>query len=74
MEPSVKRERRNGVGSTIGGAPVTMSATRRPAPFIRRYADRMGGIHIKDCFPDYLSPQSRAGMSYSDVQATKPLQ
>jgi inosose dehydratase len=44
-----------------------------PAPFIRRYADRMGGIHIKDCFPDYLSPQSRAGMSYSEVQATKRL-
>jgi len=44
-----------------------------PAPFIRRYADRMGGIHIKDCFPDYLSPQSRAGMSYSQVQATKRL-
>jgi inosose dehydratase len=33
----------------------------------------MGGIHIKDCFPDYLSPQSRAGMSYSDLQATKRL-
>jgi inosose dehydratase len=44
-----------------------------PAPFIRRYADRMGGIHIKDCFPDYLSPQSREGMSYSDVQGTKRL-
>ena len=36
-----------------------------PAPFIRRYADRMGGIHIKDCFPDYLSPpRAAAGMSY----------
>jgi inosose dehydratase len=44
-----------------------------PAPFIRRYAGRMGGIHIKDCFPDYLSPESRAGMSYSEVQATKRL-
>jgi inosose dehydratase len=44
-----------------------------PAPFIRRYADRMGGIHIKDCFPDYLSPESRTGMSYSQVQATKRL-
>jgi inosose dehydratase len=44
-----------------------------PAPFIRRYAGRMGGIHIKDCFPDYLSPQSRRGMSYSEVQATKRL-
>ncbi|MCY1143154.1 sugar phosphate isomerase/epimerase [Actinoplanes sp. Pm04-4] len=26
-----------------------------PAPFIRRYADRLGGIHIKDVFPDYLA-------------------
>ena len=25
-----------------------------PAAFIRRYADRIGGIHIKDCFPDFL--------------------
>jgi inosose dehydratase len=44
-----------------------------PAPFIRRYADRIGGIHIKDCFPDLLSPQSRIGMSYQDVQGTKRL-
>jgi inosose dehydratase len=33
----------------------------------------MGGIHIKDCFPDYLDPKSRAGMSYHEVQATKRL-
>src|SRR5205085_808557 len=32
FEPSVKRERRNGAGSTIGGAPLTMSAINRPAP------------------------------------------
>jgi inosose dehydratase len=44
-----------------------------PAPFIRRYADRIGGIHIKDCFPDYLSPASRAGMSYHEVTDTKRL-
>jgi inosose dehydratase len=44
-----------------------------PAPFIRRYADRMGGIHIKDCFPDFLSPQRRVGMSYHEVSATKRL-
>lgn len=44
-----------------------------PAPFIRRYADRIGGIHIKDCFPDLLSPRSRTGMSYQDVQGTKRL-
>ena len=44
-----------------------------PAAFIRRYADRMGGIHIKDCFPDYLAPESRAGMTYHQVQQTKRL-
>src|SRR5204862_736971 len=32
FEPSVKRDRRNGAGSTIGGAPVTMSAISLPAP------------------------------------------
>jgi inosose dehydratase len=44
-----------------------------PAPFIRRYADRIGGIHIKDCFPDLLAAGSRAGMSYQQVQSTKRL-
>jgi inosose dehydratase len=44
-----------------------------PAAFIRRYADRMGGIHIKDCYPDYLEPEARAGMSYQEVTRTKRL-
>jgi len=44
-----------------------------PAPFIRRYAGRMGGIHIKDCFADFLEPDRRAGLSYHDVQRTKRL-
>ncbi len=44
-----------------------------PAPFIRRYADRMGGIHIKDCFPDLLAPESRRGLRYHEVQDTKRL-
>jgi len=44
-----------------------------PAPVIRRYADRLGGIHIKDCFPDLLDPASRTGMTYQDVQSTKRL-
>jgi len=44
-----------------------------PAAFIRRYADRMGGIHLKDCFPDLLAPASRAGLSYHDAQQTKRL-
>ena len=44
-----------------------------PAPFIRRYSDRLGGIHIKDCFSDYLDPAARIGASYQEVQATKRL-
>jgi inosose dehydratase len=44
-----------------------------PARFIARYADRMGGIHIKDCFPDLLDPAQRAGMSYQDATRTKRL-
>lgn len=44
-----------------------------PAAFISKYADRIGGIHIKDCFADYLEPASREGLSYFDVSATKRL-
>jgi inosose dehydratase len=44
-----------------------------PAVFIRQYSDRIGGIHIKDCFPDYLDPAARTGMSYHEVSATKRL-
>jgi inosose dehydratase len=44
-----------------------------PAAFISRYADRLGGIHLKDCFPDLLSPASRAGLSYHAAQQTKRL-
>jgi inosose dehydratase len=44
-----------------------------PAAFIRRYADRIGGIHLKDCFPDLLEPRSRAGLSYQEVTRTKRL-
>jgi len=45
-----------------------------PGAFIARYADRVGGLHIKDCFPDLLdaSPQA-AGLSYQQQQATKRL-
>ena len=42
-----------------------------PAALIRRYADRIGGIHIKDVFPDYLDPASRRGLGYHEVTATK---
>ncbi len=44
-----------------------------PAAFITRYADRIGGIHIKDVFPDYLTPASRQGLSYRELTATKRL-
>src|SRR5215210_5988690 len=44
-----------------------------PAAMIARYSDRIGGIHIKDCFPDYLDPSSRTGLSYHQVGATKRL-
>jgi inosose dehydratase len=43
------------------------------APFVARYADRIGGIHLKDCFADFLEPASRAGLSYREVQRTKRL-
>ena len=44
-----------------------------PAAMIRRYADRIGGIHIKDCFPDYLDPASRQGLGYHELGATRRL-
>jgi inosose dehydratase len=44
-----------------------------PTAVIRRYADRIGGIHIKDCFPDYLDPTAREGLNYHQVEATKRL-
>ena len=46
-----------------------------PAEFIARYADRIGGIHLKDCFPDYLDgrldPADERG--YPELAATKRL-
>jgi inosose dehydratase len=44
-----------------------------PAPFIERYADRIGGIHLKDCFSDYLDHAAAAGMSYAQLTGTKRL-
>ena len=41
-----------------------------PAAFVRRYADRLGGIHIKDCFADLLD---RRDLSYHEATATKRL-
>lgn len=44
-----------------------------PVALIRRYADRIGGIHLKDCFPDYLDPDSRDGLGYREVGASQRL-
>jgi inosose dehydratase len=49
-----------------------------PAILIERYADRLGGIHIKDVFPDHLSPhdadaEASIGRSYHELAATKQL-
>jgi inosose dehydratase len=41
-----------------------------PAPFIRRYADRLGGLHIKDVFGDLLG---RHDLAYHEATATKRL-
>jgi inosose dehydratase len=60
----------------IGAGPDTGHlrwAGIEPAGFIRRYADRLGGIHIKDCFPDLLDPADRRGMSYAEATASKRL-
>ncbi len=49
-----------------------------PASLIKRYADRLGGIHIKDVFPDHLGPshgdaETPVGPSYQELAATKRL-
>ena len=46
-----------------------------PAILITRYADRLGGIHIKDVFPDHLGPHQGepAGRSYHELAASKQL-
>ena len=44
-----------------------------PAAMIGRYADRIGGIHLKDCFPDFLDPVARSGLNYHQVATSKRL-
>jgi inosose dehydratase len=44
-----------------------------PAAMIDRYADRLGGIHIKDVFPDFLQPGAAQGRSYHEITGTKRL-
>ena len=43
-----------------------------PPAFIARYSDRIGGIHIKDCFADYLDGRG-GNLSYQELQNTKRL-
>jgi inosose dehydratase len=45
-----------------------------PASLIRRYADRLGGIHLKDCFPDHLDQDAdREQISYQELVASQRL-
>jgi inosose dehydratase len=49
-----------------------------PASLIERNADRLGGMHIKDVFPDHLNrrlgdAKARGGRSYQELTATKRL-
>jgi inosose dehydratase len=57
----------------IGAGPDTGHLTWAgvdAAGFIARYADRVGGTHIKDCFPDHLTSTP---LSYAEATATKRL-
>lgn len=44
-----------------------------PVAMLLRYANRLGGIHIKDVFPDFLGPDAAQGKSYHETTATKRL-
>ena len=45
-----------------------------PASLISRYADRLGGIHIKDCFPDHLDQDADSEpISYHELSASQRL-
>lgn len=50
-----------------------MWAGADPAAVIRKYADRMGAIHLKDMLPDYLDASAREGVSYFAQQSSKRL-
>jgi len=57
----------------IGAGPDTGHLTWAgvdAAGFIARYADRIGGIHIKDCFPDHLGSTT---LSYAEATGTQRL-
>jgi inosose dehydratase len=42
-----------------------------PGPFIQRYADRMGAIHLKDCFADYLDPAAMPDKDYAELTRSR---
>lgn len=44
-----------------------------PVALITRYRDRIGGIHIKDVYPDYLDDNVDSGLNYQEVAQTKRL-
>lgn len=44
-----------------------------PVAVVARHGARMGAIHLKDAFSDFLDPQRRVGHSYAELQATKRL-
>ena len=44
-----------------------------PGPFIQRYADRIGAIHLKDCFPDYLDPAAAGDRGYAELSSSRRL-
>ena len=52
-----------GIGSDTGHL---RRAGIDPAALIERYADRIGGIHLKDCFPDFLDGAA-GDRSYRDL-------
>ncbi|HEX5199816.1 MAG TPA: sugar phosphate isomerase/epimerase [Actinoplanes sp.] len=72
-EPEISRLLDDLGAGVIGFGPDTGHlrwAGIEPAGFIRRYADRLGGIHLKDVFPDLLD---RRDLSYHEATRTKRL-
>jgi inosose dehydratase len=45
-------------------------AGMEPERMIARYSDRVGAIHIKDVFPEFLDRRNAKGMTYDEVEVT----
>ena len=54
---------------SAGGEPHRLLAGR----WAGEQVDRIGAIHIKDVFPDYLNAGTRQGVSYFAAQSSKRL-